>query len=88
MPSTIALSRQNLPHLENTSIDGALKGGYVLRENSSADLTIVSTGSEVSLCVDAIKVFEEKYNLRARLVSMPVRKLFCLGSIFMLNIVF
>ncbi|CCJ30280.1 unnamed protein product [Pneumocystis jirovecii] len=76
MPSTIALSRQNLPHLENTSIDGALKGGYVLRENSSADLTIVSTGSEVSLCVDAIKVFEEKYNLRARLVSMPCFEVF------------
>ncbi|KAG5519261.1 hypothetical protein PMAC_001886 [Pneumocystis sp. 'macacae'] len=76
MPSTIALSRQNLPHLENTSIDGALKGGYVLRENSSADLTIVSTGSEVSLCIDAIKIFEEKYNLSARLVSMPCFEVF------------
>ncbi|KAG5440865.1 hypothetical protein PCK2_000020 [Pneumocystis canis] len=75
-PSTIALSRQNLPHLENSSIDKALKGGYVLHENNFADLTIVSTGSEVSLCVQAIKVLEEKYNLRARLVSMPCFEIF------------
>lgn len=75
-PSTIALSRQNLPHLENSSIDKAIKGGYVLYENSSADLTIASTGSEVSLCVDAIKVLEKKYNLCARLVSIPCFEVF------------
>lgn len=75
-PSTIALSRQNLPHLENSSIDKAIKGGYVLYENDFADLTIVSTGSEVSLCVDAMKILEEKYNYRARLVSMPCFEVF------------
>ncbi|KAG4306560.1 hypothetical protein PORY_000548 [Pneumocystis oryctolagi] len=75
-PSTIALSRQNLPHLENSSIDKALRGAYVLRENNYADITIVSTGSEVSLCVDAIKILEEKYNYCARLISMPCFELF------------
>ncbi|KTW27805.1 transketolase [Pneumocystis carinii B80] len=70
-PSTIALSRQNLPHLENSSLDKAIKGGYVLYEDEFADLTIASTGSEVFLCVDAIKILKEKYNIRARLVSIP-----------------
>ncbi|QSL65902.1 hypothetical protein MERGE_003039 [Pneumocystis wakefieldiae] len=70
-PSTIALTRQNLPHLENSSLDKAIKGGYVLHEDESADLTIVSTGSEVFLCLDAIRILKEKYGLSARLVSMP-----------------
>ncbi|EMR08292.1 transketolase [Pneumocystis murina B123] len=70
-PSTIALTRQNLPHLENSSLDKAIKGGYVLYEDDFADLTIASTGSEVFLCLDAIKILKEKYNIRARLVSIP-----------------
>ncbi|GKU01658.1 transketolase [Fusarium langsethiae] len=70
-PSIIALSRQNLPQLEGSTIEKAAKGGYVLREVEGADITLVSTGSEVSIAVDAAKYLEEQKNIKARIVSMP-----------------
>ncbi|UZP35843.1 hypothetical protein NXS19_003659 [Fusarium pseudograminearum] len=70
-PSIIALSRQNLPQLEGSTIEKAAKGGYVLHEVEGADITLVSTGSEVSIAVDAAKYLEEKKNIKARIVSMP-----------------
>ncbi|KAM6505722.1 Transketolase [Fusarium solani] len=48
-PSILALCRQNLPHLEESSIRNACKGGYTLKEVDGAHITIVSSGSEVSL---------------------------------------
>ncbi|KAK1847733.1 transketolase [Colletotrichum chrysophilum] len=75
-PSIIALSRQNLPQLEGSVIEKAIKGGYVLHEAENADVTLVSTGSEVCICVDAVKYLKEKHNLTARVVSMPCTEVF------------
>ena len=50
-PSIIALTRQNLPQLEGSSIELAGLGGYICRnvaDGKLADLIIASTGSEVS----------------------------------------
>ncbi|KAK9496314.1 Transketolase, thiamine diphosphate binding domain-containing protein [Lipomyces doorenjongii] len=69
-PSILALSRQNLPQLEGSSIEKAIKGGYVLKEVENADVTIVSTGSEVYLSLEATQILESK-GLKARLVSLP-----------------
>ncbi|KAL3230789.1 Transketolase 1 [Nakaseomyces bracarensis] len=69
-PSVIALSRQNLPQLEGSSVEKAVRGGYVLQEVNNADITLVGTGSEVSLAVDAAKVLADK-GIKARIVSMP-----------------
>ncbi|KAK9367027.1 Transketolase, thiamine diphosphate binding domain-containing protein [Lipomyces kononenkoae] len=69
-PSILCLSRQNLPQLEGSSIEKAVKGGYVLKEVENADVTLVSTGSEVYLSLDATKILESK-GLKARLVSLP-----------------
>ncbi|SCU90035.1 LAME_0E06744g1_1 [Lachancea meyersii CBS 8951] len=69
-PAIIALSRQNLPQLEGSSIEKAAKGGYVLQDVENADITLVSTGSEVSITVDAAKKLAEK-NVKARVVSLP-----------------
>ncbi|KKA26449.1 hypothetical protein TD95_000145 [Thielaviopsis punctulata] len=74
-PSIIALSRQNLPQLEGSSIEKAAKGGYVLQEVEGAAVTIVSTGSEVNICVDAAKVLA-KQGIKARIVSMPCTEVF------------
>ncbi|RDA83144.1 hypothetical protein CP532_3196 [Ophiocordyceps camponoti-leonardi (nom. inval.)] len=70
-PSILALSRQNLPQLESSTIEKASKGGYVLHEVQGANITLVSTGSEVCICVDAAKYLEEKHKIKARIVSMP-----------------
>ncbi|CCF59494.1 hypothetical protein KAFR_0H00840 [Kazachstania africana CBS 2517] len=69
-PSIIALSRQNLPQLEGSSIDKAVKGGYVLHDVANADITLAATGSEVSLSVDAAKALAAK-GINARVVSLP-----------------
>ena len=75
-PSILALSRQDLPHLEGSILESAIKGGYVILENKTADITLVSTGSEVSLCLETVKYLKDKHNLTARVVSMPCVEVF------------
>ncbi|KAM7203719.1 putative transketolase [Rhypophila sp. PSN 637] len=74
-PSIIALSRQNLPQLENSTVEHAIKGGYVVHEQEGADITLISTGSEVGICVDTIKELA-KQNIKARVVSLPCWEVF------------
>lgn len=75
-PSIVALSRQNLPQLEGCTIEKAAKGAYVLKEVEGANITLISTGSEVSICLDAAKELEEKHNIKARIVSIPCFEVF------------
>lgn len=79
-PSIMAFSRQNLPQLEGSTLEKGIKGGYVLHEVEGADITLVSTGSEVCICVDAAKYLEEKHGLKARIVSIPCFEVFDLQS--------
>ncbi|KAG0305800.1 Transketolase [Dissophora globulifera] len=74
-PSVLALTRQDLPQLEGSSVEKTLHGGYVLQEVENADVTLVGTGSEVSLCVDAAQLLAEQ-GIKARIVSMPSTTLF------------
>ncbi|KAL8281200.1 hypothetical protein RQP46_006558 [Phenoliferia psychrophenolica] len=75
-PSIICLSRQNLPQLEGSTIEKAAKGGYVLKDTTKpADLTLVSTGSEVSIALEAVEILA-KAGLEVRVVSMPCFELF------------
>ncbi|WWC59414.1 transketolase [Kwoniella dejecticola CBS 10117] len=74
-PSVLAFSRQNLPQLANSSIEKAAKGGYVLEEVENADVTIVSTGSEVPLALGAVEQLKSK-GIKARLVSIPCFEVF------------
>ncbi|EKG15594.1 Transketolase [Macrophomina phaseolina MS6] len=75
-PSIIALTRQNLPQLEGSTIENGIKGGYVVLEDKEADITLVATGSEVSIALEAVKTLKEKHNLKARVVSMPCVEVF------------
>ena len=77
-PSVMAFSRQNLPQLENSTIEHAVKGGYVLKEapqGKQADLTFVSTGSEVAIALEAANILE-KEGKTVRLVSLPCFEIF------------
>lgn len=74
-PSVLSLSRQNLPNLEGSTVERASRGGYVLREVNHEDLTIVSTGSEVSIAVEAAGLLE-KDGVRTRVVSLPCWEVF------------
>ncbi|CAG8492094.1 7000_t:CDS:10, partial [Racocetra persica] len=74
-PSVIALSRQNVPNLEGSSVEKTLKGGYVLKEADGAQIILVGTGTEVSIAVDAANLLE-KDCIKARVVSLPSFELF------------
>ena len=76
-PSAIVCSRQGLPVLR-TSADENLsaKGGYVIKEGSfERDLTIIATGSEVSLAMQSAERLEEA-GISVAVVSMPCREIF------------
>lgn len=75
-PSILALTRQNLPQLEGSTIANGIKGGYVALEDKEAKITLVATGSEVSLCLEAVKYLKEKHSTAARVVSMPCMEVF------------
>lgn len=75
-PSILALTRQNLPQLENSSIEAALKGAYVAIEAPNAAVTIISTGSEVSIAIEAATYLKENHNVVARVVSVPCFEVF------------
>jgi len=74
-PTALILSRQNLPVLAGTSADGVAAGGYVLRDADEAQVTLVGTGSEVSVCVDAADLLSAR-GITARVVSMPSWELY------------
>ncbi|KAI8391679.1 transketolase [Radiomyces spectabilis] len=74
-PSIIALSRQNLPQLEGSSIEAVRKGAYVLQDAKDAKVAFVATGSEVEIAVNAAKVLNEQ-GIPTRVVSMPCSEIF------------
>lgn len=74
-PSVMALSRQNLPQLEDTC-DKAMLGGYILREpKGTPDVILIASGSEVELMYKAADILSVQGHT-ARLVSMPCMELF------------
>jgi len=75
-PTILALTRQNLPQLELSTLENGIKGGYVAVEAENADITLVSTGSEVSICIEAVKYLKDNHQLTARVVSLPCFEVF------------
>ena len=77
-PSVLALTRQAVPNLRTTHTDENLsaKGAYVLREATGPrDVTLLATGSEVGLAVEAADLLA-KDGVAAAVVSMPSFELF------------
>jgi transketolase len=75
-PTLMAFSRQNLPQLAGSSIDGVAKGAYILSGGEGTpDIILIGTGGETYLCVEAAeKLRAEGKNVRV--VSMPSWELF------------
>jgi transketolase len=76
-PSSILLTRQNVPHLDPGVAKGARRGGYVLNDppGGAAEVVLMGTGSEVSLCLAAAAELERR-GVKARVVSLPCRERF------------
>jgi transketolase len=77
-PTLMALTRQNLPALEHAhplTPEDMRRGAYLLREASKPDpITVIATGSEVWLAVEAAKKLEAQ-GIGARVVSAPAPQL-------------
>lgn len=76
-PSLLALTRQGLPLLRTTAeVNLSAKGGYVIAgEDKKRQATIIATGSEVSLAVEAMNKLAEE-GIKVAVVSMPSTELF------------
>ncbi|MEP6841833.1 MAG: transketolase [Bradyrhizobium sp.] len=79
-PACLVLSRQPLPTFDRkryASAAGVARGAYVMAdaENEKPDVILISTGSEVSLCVEAYEALKQ-LGIAARVVSMPSWELF------------
>ena len=75
-PTSIVLTRQNLPVLENSSFEKVAKGAYVVYETSSDfDTILIATGSEVALAISVAEELERE-GMKVRVVSMPSIELF------------
>jgi len=77
-PSVLSLSRQGLPLLrtDHTAENLSAKGGYeISASKSEAKVTLMATGSEVAIAVDAQKKLENE-GIGTRVVSLPCWELF------------
>ncbi|WP_391347759.1 transketolase [Azospirillum sp. A23] len=77
-PSVLALTRQNVPTLrtEHTAENLSARGAYVIVEaEGERKATILATGSEVSLAVEARKALQAQ-GIGTAVVSMPSWELF------------
>ncbi|BAW59103.1 transketolase [Helicobacter pylori] len=69
-PSGLILSRQNLPVLDEVSKERVLKGAYVKYDAKNPVITLVASGSEVSLALESAKMLERE-NIPTQVVSAP-----------------
>ncbi|NJO85336.1 MAG: transketolase [Synechococcaceae cyanobacterium RM1_1_27] len=74
-PSVFAFTRQKVTNLPGTSVEGTLKGGYVIVEEANPDIILIATGSELELAVKAAETLKSE-GKAARVVSLPCWELF------------
>lgn len=77
-PSVMSMTRQNLSTVRTTHTDENLcaKGAYVLRDvDGDRDVTLLATGSEVEIAIDAAERLASE-GIKAAVISMPCWELF------------
>jgi len=77
-PSVIALSRQKIPFVTEmlTNKNMSALGGYELKKtDSNPEITLIASGSEVEIAIDALNKLKEA-NINSKVVSMPCQELF------------
>jgi len=69
-PSAFVCSRQNLPVLSAPIQGDVENGGYLLIEEANATVTLMASGSEVSLALETAQALSER-GVMANVVSVP-----------------
>lgn len=72
-PTCLIFSRQNTsPILRNDSQIKAIEnGGYLLDDHDNANITLIASGSELQLAIDAASSLEKEHGIISNIVSMP-----------------
>ena len=80
-PTALIFSRQNTSPIarSNNQITDIEKGGYLLKEDEDAQVTLVASGSELQLTLDAAEKLAED-GIVANVVSMPCLDIFLENS--------
>ena len=77
-PSVIALSRQKIKFVTETLTNKNMSalGGYELKKtNSNPEITLIASGSEVEIAIEASNKLKEA-SINSKVVSMPCQELF------------
>ncbi len=71
-PTCLIFSRQGTSAISRTEDQLSLinKGGYLIDESDNSDITLIASGSEVQLVIDAAKELKN-HSISANVVSMP-----------------
>ncbi len=76
-PTAFVCSRQKLKNLKGVKAMGDVSNGaYLLEKREGADITLMASGSEVALCLDAAAELE-KQDIIVNVVSVPCFDLLC-----------
>ena len=72
-PTCLIFSRQNTsPILRNDNQIKAIEnGGYLLDDQDNASITLIASGSELQLAVDAASSLKKEHGIISNIVSMP-----------------
>lgn len=74
-PSAFVLSRQSLAKLGSSVFGEVRNGAYLLNDEKNASLTLLATGSEVGICVEAAKILNAE-GIKTNVASVPCFELF------------
>ena len=77
-PTCLALSRQNTSAISRTKeqIDAIENGGYLIKEEDDATLSLIASGSELQLVLDASDVLLNEHGIKTNVISMPCLDVF------------
>jgi transketolase len=74
-PTALVLTRQKLPILDTTNVEGVARGAYVIADAPTPQLLLLASGSEVYLAIEAHRQLGDE-GIASRVVSMPSWELF------------
>lgn len=75
-PCAFVCSRQGLNPLNDSKFGSVANGAYLIKESQNPQITLVASGSEVGLCLEAANLLESS-NIGVNVVSAPCFDLLC-----------
>ncbi|MDC0392407.1 transketolase [Gammaproteobacteria bacterium] len=72
-PTCLIFSRQNTSPIirSEDQIRAIENGGYLLSDQENANITIIASGSELQLAIDAAEILQKDHGIISNVVSMP-----------------